>query len=39
MAIQAVVSSQVLAGVNLTIEQAKINKTTKNWDEKPPQGF
>ena len=34
MAIQTVVSSQVSANVIFTIQQAKINKMTKNWDRK-----
>ena len=34
MAIQTVVSSQVSANVILTIQQAKINSMTKNWDKK-----
>ena len=34
MAIQTVVSSQVSTNVTLTIQQAKINNMTNNWDEK-----
>ena len=34
MAIKTVVSSQVSDNVILTIQQAKINSMTKNWDKK-----
>ena len=34
MVIQSFVSSQVLANVIFTIQQAEINSMTKNWDKK-----